>query len=144
MSLKMVQVPREDYDALASVLADNSMLPGDLAGDNRKFFAFVDDDGWRVAVGSLEIFGEAAILRSFLTTGCHHGQGLCGTMLEEVAACARREGIKMLYIFTDDESGIFSKLGFTPCEERTAPDTLRASAQFAALCKSGDFMMRPL
>lgn len=144
MSLKMVQIPREDYDALASVLADNSLLPGDLAGNDRRFFAFVDEDGWRVAVGSLEIYGEAAILRSFLTTSCHHGQGLCGTMLEEVAACARREGIKTLYIFTDDESGIFTEFGFTPCEETTAPDVLRASEQFAMLCKSGDFMMRQL
>lgn len=144
MSLKMVQIPREDYDALSSVLADNSLLLGDREGSDRKFFAFVDEDGWRVAVGSLEIYGDAAILRSFLTTGCHHGQGLCGTMLEEVAASARREGIKTLYIFTDDKSGIFSDLGFTPCEENTAPDGLRASEQFAALCKSGDFMMRQL
>lgn len=144
MSLKMVPIPREDYDALSSVLAHNTLLAGELAGDNRKFFAFVDEDGWKVAVGSLEIHGDAAILRSFLTTSCHHGQGLCGTMLEELAACARREGVKTLYLFTDDDEDIFSKFGFMPCEVRTAPDILRDSAQFTAMCKSGDFMMRPL
>lgn len=144
MSLKMVEISREDYDALSSVLADNSLLPGDPEGDNRKYFAFVDEDGWRVAVGSLEIYGDAAILRSFLTTSCHRGQGLCGTMLEEVAASARRKGIRTLYIFTSDDSGIFSELGFTPCEEETAPDALRALVPPATRCKSGDFMMRQL
>lgn len=144
MNLKMVPIPREDYDALSSVLADNSLLPRDLAGDDRKYFAFVDEDGWRVAVGSMEIYGDAAILRSFLTTSCHHGQGLCGNMLEEVAACARREGVKTLYLFSDDESDIFSQHGFMPCQEQTAPDVLRASEQFTTMCKSGDFMMRQL
>lgn len=144
MSLKMVPIPREDYDALSSVLADNSLLAGELAGDNKKFFAFVDEAGWRVAVGSMEIHGDAGILRSFLTTGCHNGRGLCGSMLEELAACARREGVKTLYIFTPDEGEVFSQFGFTPCEEDTAPEVLRASAQFTAMCKSGDFMMRQL
>jgi len=144
MSLKMVPIPREDYDALSSVLAHSTLLSGELAGDNRKFFAFVDEDGWRVAVGSMEIHGDVAILRSFLTTSCHHGQGLCGTMLEELAACARKEGVKTLYLVTNNESEIFTRYGFMPCQLQTAPDVLRASAQFNAMCKSGDFMMRQL
>ena len=144
MSLKMVPIPREDYDALSSVLAHSTLLAGELPDDNRKLFAFVDDDGWRVAIGSMEIHGDAAVLRSFLTTSCHHGRGLCGTMLEELATCARREGMKTLYLFTDDAENIFTQHGFMPCELTTAPDVLRHSAQFMALCKSGDFLMRPL
>lgn len=144
MGLKVVPIPREDYDALASVLAENNLLAGDLTGENKKFFAFVDEDGWRVGVGGLEIYGDVGVLRSFCTVGCHRGQGLGGSMVEELVACARRAGVKTLYLFTNDASGFFSKFGFTPCERQDAPDTLRNSAQFMTQCTAADFMMREL
>ncbi|MEX6725531.1 GNAT family N-acetyltransferase [Parapedomonas caeni] len=144
MGLKVIPVGQAEYDALAGVLADNDLLAGDLGGDNQRFFAFEDDSGWRVGVGGLELYGDAAILRSFLTMSCHRGQGLGGKMLEELVARAREAGVKTLYLFTEDAAGFFTKYGFMPAERDRAPAAVRQSAQFATHCASADFLMRHL
>ncbi len=144
MGLHIVPVAQADYAALAGVLAENNLLAGDLEGDNKRFYAFQDGNGWRVGVGGLELYGEAAILRSFFTMSHHRGQGLGGQMLEELLSTARQSGVRYVYLFTVEAEDFFAKHGFAPAERDTAPDAVKASRQFAEHCDNGRFMHRTL
>jgi N-acetylglutamate synthase-like GNAT family acetyltransferase len=110
--LKAKPIEPIDYTQLAGLLADNNLLDGDLEGDNKHFFAFVDQAGWRVGVGGLEVYGSDAILRSLLTINAHRGQGLGGLMVEELVDAAKKLGIKRLFLFTRDAESFFEKQGF--------------------------------
>jgi N-acetylglutamate synthase-like GNAT family acetyltransferase len=144
MALKLRTVEQSDYAALATVLAENNLLSGDLDGENKRFFAFEDDSGWRVGVGGLEIYGDVAILRSFLTMSCHRGEGLGAQMLEEVLAAAKASGVRDAYLFTENAQGFFEKQGFKLVRREEAPAAIKASAQFAEHCRTATFMHRQL
>jgi N-acetylglutamate synthase-like GNAT family acetyltransferase len=142
--LKAVPIAPVEYNQLAGLLADNNLLAGDLNGENKHFYAFVDGAGWRVGVGGLEVYGDSAILRSFLTVNAHRGQGLGGHMLEELVSAARSLGIKRLFLFTQDAAGFFEKQGFKVTERLAAPLPIKASRQFAEHCSNATFMSRSI
>jgi N-acetylglutamate synthase-like GNAT family acetyltransferase len=144
MALRVRAVEQPDYAALATVLAENNLLTGDMAGENKRFFAFEDDSGWRVGVGGLEMYGEAAILRSFLTMSCHRGEGLGAQMLEEVLVAARRSGVRDVFLFTHHAAGFFEKQGFDSASREAAPAAIKSSRQFAEHCRTATFMHRHL
>lgn len=144
MGLRIVPIEQADYAALAGVLAENNLLAGDLDGDNKRFYAFQDSNGWRIGVGGLELYGEAAILRSFFTMSHHRGQGLGGQMLEELLSTAKRSGVDHVYLFTTAAADFFAKHGFAPADRQTAPAAVKASRQFAEHCDNGAFMHRAL
>jgi N-acetylglutamate synthase-like GNAT family acetyltransferase len=144
MRLKIIPVEQPDYAALATVLAENNLLAGDLQGDHKRFFAFQDTSGWRVGVGGLELYGEAAILRSFITMAHHRGQGLGGQMLEELLGVARQVGVRDVYLFTMDAEEFFARHGFARAERSAAPDAIQGSRQFGEQCSKSTFMHRLL
>jgi amino-acid N-acetyltransferase len=144
MALKILTVAQPDYAALAAVLAENNLLAGDLQGDNKRFFAFQDDNGWRIGLGGLELYGDVAILRSFLTMAHHRGQGLGGQMLEELLSVARQLGVNDVFLFTLEAEDFFAQHGFVPADRATAPAAIQSSQQFTEHCTTASFMHREL
>jgi amino-acid N-acetyltransferase len=144
VGLRIIPIEQAEYAALATVLAENNLLAGDLQGDNKRFFAFQDETGWRVGVGGLELYDDVAILRSFLTMAHHRGQGLGGQMLEELLGVARRSGVRDVYLFTEDAEDFFARQGFVPANRETAPAPVQNSQQFAEHCTNATFMHRLL
>jgi amino-acid N-acetyltransferase len=144
MALRVQPIGEHEYDGLATLLAENNLLAGDLEGPNKRFYVFIDDSGWRVGVGGLEVYGSIGLLRSFLTTSSHRGQGLGGQMLEELMRRARDLGIETVYLFTQDAEGFFAKHGFGPADRETAPAVLKDSVQFVRHCEDAVFMVRHL
>jgi N-acetylglutamate synthase-like GNAT family acetyltransferase len=144
MSLHITAIDQADYASLAKVLAENNLLTGDLESAQNRFFAFEDNNNWRVGVGGLEIYGDAAILRSFLTVAAHRGTGLGGQMLEELLGVARRFGISDVYLFTVEAEEFFAKHQFERAMRENAPFAITASRQFIEHCNNATFMHRAL
>jgi N-acetylglutamate synthase-like GNAT family acetyltransferase len=144
LGLRIVPIEQADYAALAGVLAENNLLAGDLDGDNKHFFAFVDGSGWRVGVGGLELYGAAAILRSFFTIAHHRGQGLGGQMLEELLSTAKSLGVSDVFLFTVEAEAFFAKHGFAVVDRTVAPTGVRDSREFAEHCDNASFMHRKI
>lgn len=144
MSLRVEPIVEEQYASLAAMLADNGLLTDDLHGPHRHFYSFIDDNGWRVGAGGVEIYGEVAMLRSFMTTACHRGQGLGGQMLEELLARARRDGVREVYLFCEGADQFFAKHGFSAVSRDTAPAALKGVPEFAARSPKCKFMLRKI
>jgi N-acetylglutamate synthase-like GNAT family acetyltransferase len=144
MALKLIPIQPVEYDALAGLLEQNNLLASDLEGEGKRFFAFEDQQGWRIGVGGLELIDSYGLLRSFLTMNAHRGQGLGGAMLEELVSHARSIGLSDLFLFSEDATGFFSKHGFAEIERSAAPAQVQQTRQFLLHSKSATFMHRSL
>ena len=144
MALTAARIGEADYRCLADLLAENNLLAGGLDGANKQFYAFIDDSGWRVGVGGMELFGPVALLRSFLTVASHRGQGLGAQMLEELLTIAAQQGVRDVYLFTEQADAFFARAGFSVADRADAPDALRNTEQFNLHCTQGVFMHRAL
>lgn len=132
--LRMVTISPEDYGALESLLSENRLLAADLAGDNKCFYAFEDEDGWRIGVGGFEIYGDDALLRSLLVVEEHRDQGRGGEIVELLLDEIKALGVRRLYLFTEHAEGFFRKMGFAKTHRDDAPEPIRGSAQFTTHC----------
>lgn len=142
MGLKVERIAQKDYDCLANLLAENALMTDDLEGENKKFFAFCDDQGWRMGVGGLEIYGSVGLLRSFMTVSSHRGEGRGSSMLSLLLAQAKALGAHTLYLFTENAEGFFAKQGFEVVDREEAPDAIKASDQYRIHCGDEAVMMR--
>ena len=145
MGLRAQQIAQQDYDCLAKLLAENALMTDDLAGENKRFFAFCDDQGWRVGVGGMEIYGDHALLRSFMTVSAHRGEGKGAEMLNLLLAQAKDAGARTIYLFTEGAEGFFAKHGFEAMPREEAPATIKTSDQYRVHCSDDAiFMTRKL
>lgn len=133
-----------DYQALATVMAENNLLENGLGGDQRKYFAFQDETGWRVGVCGLELYGDVGVLNAFITMSCHRGGLVSGQMLEELTACAYALGVRTLCLFAREDDDFFADHAFRTAAAKAVPAAIRTSARYAERDGARRFMMRDL
>jgi N-acetylglutamate synthase-like GNAT family acetyltransferase len=134
-----------DGAALARLLASNDLPTEDLAAPGRRFFEFTDSEGDPVGVGGLELYGEAALLRSVVTLKVARGGGYGRAIVEWLAAHAAKAGARELYLLTFSAPGFFAACGFHECSRADVPAAIAATEEFANLCPaSAVCLMREL
>lgn len=144
MTVKARLIDAKDFEALATVLAENNILANGLGGLERKYFAFQDENGWRLGVGGLELYGEVGLLNAFITMSCHRNGRISGQMLEELIACAHSLGVRRLCLFSRDDDDFFIDHAFKSRPSAAAPESLRANALFKDISSNNQFMIRDL
>lgn len=99
---------------------DNHLLdPEQLKAPDIRFL-LARRDGRAVGCGALRIDadGYAEIKRMYVDP-VHRGRGIAGSLMAELEAVARSEGIGLLKLETGDLQreavGLYRRLGFTPC-----------------------------
>lgn len=126
--LRDANLPYEDLDQLEDAHFFGAMRAGELVG----------------SVG-VELYGSNALLRSLTVTEAARGQHLGQRLVDAVEDFARRQGIKKMCLLTTDASPYFARLHYAETARRDAPEAIRSTHQFAALCP-GDatFMVKHL
>ena len=121
---------------------DGAGLPsGDVVMTGRLFWRFRDSSGRTVAYGGLEPHGTDALLRSIMTLPEARGQGFGGQVATFLIGYARLRGMRRLWLLTTTASEFFRKLGFVETDRAKAPDVVRATTAFAALCPASAVCM---
>lgn len=82
----------------------------------------------------LERHGDCALLRSLTVDGQMRGQNLGTQLVETAEQFAHGRNINTLWLLTTTAAPFFTKLGYETVERSAAPDGIRGSAEFAALC----------
>src|SRR6266498_2663696 len=98
------------------------------AGDLPEVLALLERSGARV-VGSaaLELYGEAALLRSVAVEPALRGQGLGRRLALAALDLAREHGAAEVYLLTETAAEFFSRLGFRPiARAEVAPEVQRS------------------
>lgn len=144
-----VEISPSATEELGEVLAllKESGLPLDGLEDHREaLLLLVAREGGSVAgrvAGSaaLELYGEAALLRSVAVREGMRGRGLGERPFREALARARERGVERVYLLTETAEGFFPRFGFRPAARGEAPQVVRDSVEFASACPASARMM---
>lgn len=130
----------QDWDAISALLKRKG-LPLAGARDHLAHFVVAEDEASALAgVGGLEVYGEAALLRSLVVATSH--QGLGTTLVEALIERARALGVTELVLLTTTAAGFFPRFGFARIDRAEVPVAVLASREFQGACPSSAQAMR--
>jgi amino-acid N-acetyltransferase len=131
---------RQDYLPAADLLTA-SKLPLQGFADHFGNALVATSAGRVVGVVELEIYGEAALLRSLVVAPSERGAHLGERLTEEALRLARERSAADVYLLTETAERFFPRFGFA-VEERTAvPEALKQSEEFRTACPETAVMM---
>jgi len=136
---------RPPHVSVVALLEAEGLPASDLTDAHLEHFFFTGTDGAPSALVGLEIYGEAALLRSLVVSVAARTQGL-GTALvlhaEEYAAAHR---VRALYLLTTTAEAYFEHRGYRRIDRSEAPPSIRSTREFSSLCPSSSaFMVKRL
>lgn len=102
---------------------------------------WVLDNGGKVVGGAgLEVYGEAAVLRSVVVDPSLRGQGLGERLTEAALAEAGRQDVQRVYLFTMSAMPFFARFGFRPCTMDDFEPPVRESWQYRGLSERPEIL----
>jgi len=130
-----------DFDVIEALL-DREQLP--LAGlRDHPQHMFVARVGNRiVGCASLELYGDAALLRSVAVDAEFRGGGIGGDLTRAALCLAERRGVSTVYLLTTTAERFFPRFGFEIVDRADVSPAVRACAEFAHACPASAFVMR--
>ena len=93
-----------------------------------------DDGGAIVGSAAIEVYREAALLRSVAVADSHRGRGLGQELTRAALALARERGLGAVYLLTETAAAFFPKFGFTPVSRDAIPADVKTSVEFTTTC----------
>lgn len=132
----------KNYARAISLLTSYGLLTSDLARDSVKLWA-AEDNGNFVGVIGIEHAGDIGLLRSLAVSKSYQGLGIAKQLCDLAFDYAKTGEVTQIYLLTETAAGFFEQMGFREVARETVPDSLRATAQFSALCpESATVMVR--
>lgn len=130
----------KNYPRAISLLTSYGLLTSDLASDSVKLWA-AEDNGALVDVIGIEHAGDIGLLRSLAVSKSYQGSGIAKQLCDLVFDYAKTGGVTQIYLLTETAAGFFERMGFREVARGRVPDSLRATAQFSALCPESATVM---
>ncbi|HTV02165.1 MAG TPA: arsenic resistance N-acetyltransferase ArsN2 [Luteitalea sp.] len=129
-----------DWPSIATLL-ENAQLPLDGAEDHLETFVVaVNADDRVVGAGGLELYGDAALLRSLVVES--PGSGLGTAIVTRLLADAEARGVRDVVLLTTTAPGFFPRFGFEPITRDEVPSSVRSSVEFRGACPASAQAMR--
>ncbi|MCA9731499.1 GNAT family N-acetyltransferase [candidate division KSB1 bacterium] len=91
---------------------------------------------------ALEIYGNAALLRSLAVAKFWQGKAVSSQLYERIVNYARKQGVSTLYLMTETIPAYFEKLGYSVISRDEFPEQLMSSVQFTKVCPKSAIAMR--
>jgi len=105
------------------------------------FFVLADGEHV-VGCAGLEVYGEAALLRSVVVAPERRRRDEGRRLVEAALAEARRRGVARVYLFTMNAGAFFGRLGFRDVRPEDFEEAVRASRQYEAVSRLPDLRAR--
>ncbi len=100
-----------DVPAIEALLTAERLPPQGLLEHLGSFFV-LEEDGRVIGSAGVEVYGEAALLRSVVVAPELRGRGLGEQLTEAALAEAKKRGARRVYLFTFRAAGFFARYGF--------------------------------
>jgi amino-acid N-acetyltransferase len=122
-----------DLPAILALLARSGLPEAGLA--DHLATALVARAGGAIAgSAALEVYGEAALLRSVAVDAAWRGQGLGQALTRAALDLARRRGVVTVYLLTETAAGFFPRFGFRPVPRAAVAPAVQQSVEFTSAC----------
>lgn len=123
----------DDLPGIRRLLERNALPTADLALSRPAFVVARTGDAL-LAAGGLETFGTTGLLRSVVVDEARRGAGLGRALVEHIERAAADRGMTRLVLLTETAREFFLGLGYADFPRDAAPEAVRGSAEFRALC----------
>lgn len=131
---------RADLPAIFDLL-DRSKLPRAGLEDHVESTLVARAGKHILGTAALEVYGNAALLRSVAVADEFRGQGLGQVLTAAALDLARRRGVRMVYLLTETAADFFPKLGFRPIARSAVEQAVLASREFSGACPASAVVM---
>ena len=130
---------QSDFAPVRKLLSDASLPVDDFAPEHLALVACVDEQP--VAAIGYERLGDRWLLRSLVVNEEHRSRGLGARLVAALEDLAREHAVVEIWLLTMDADGFFESLGYRCRGRSEAPETIRGTAEFAALCPASAILM---
>jgi amino-acid N-acetyltransferase len=145
MQIDITPLRASDSEALKLLLRAADLPVTDLTPALLSNFLVAYSGTELTGAAGIECYGEVGLLRSVVVESTRRGTGLGKQLVAGMEAQAREQGVGRLYLLTTTAERFFAGLGYRALARETAPDVIRATAQFSELCPSSStFMLKEL
>ncbi len=131
-----------DWRAVQDLLLIADLPVGDLGPDKLSGFLIAEDDNVTVGLIGLEVLGTVGLLRSLVVERSARSTGLGGKLVGALESAAEAAGIAELWLLTIDAERFFQRHNFEIVDRTAAPDEIRRTDEFSALCPDTAYLMR--
>lgn len=131
-----------DWDAVQALLLAADLPIDDLGPERLGGFLIAQDEIATVGLIGLEILGTVGLLRSLVVARNARNTGLGGKLVGALEAAAVAAGIAELWLLTIDAERFFQRHEFEIIDRTAAPDEIRQTDEFSALCPDSAYLMR--
>jgi N-acetylglutamate synthase-like GNAT family acetyltransferase len=129
----------DQREEIAALLSANKLPVNDLTA-GAKLYALMHN-GSLVGSAGLEVYGNAALLRSVSVADSGKGRGWGKFISHEIEKLAQQQGINEFFLVTTTAEGFFQKLGYWKVERKEVPEALLVSGQFNGICPASATIM---
>ena len=129
-----------DYAPVCDLLR-SAKLPLDGLSTTLENFLVAEAGARVVGAAGLEVYDDAALLRSVVVAPSHRGAGMGGMLSEGALALAGDRGIRDVYLLTDTAEAFFRRRGFAVIARADVPRSVQASVEFTTACPESAIVM---
>jgi len=104
------------------------------------FYAYNGKEGITGVVG-LEIYDEAALLRSLAVESSERGRGFGKSLVKFAENSAKRKNVKSIYLLTTTTQKFFERNGYVCIDRKEAPEAIKKTKEFSEICPSSSVFM---
>lgn len=123
----------DDLSAILALLAAVHLPEAGIGSHVASTLVARNADGLAGCV-ALEIYGEAALLRSVAVAPSWQGRGLGKALTATALDFARQRGVRQVYLLTDTAAGYYPKFGFRPIPSAEIAPALQQSEELKGAC----------
>jgi amino-acid N-acetyltransferase len=127
--------------AARRLLAECGLPTADLEAPHFEHFFGCGNAQAPDGIVGVEPHGDAALLRSLAVAERSRERGCGRELVAEAERYAWSQGVEEIYLLTTTAERFFAALGYRRAERESAPEAIRATKEFAALCPSDSVLM---
>jgi amino-acid N-acetyltransferase len=127
------------------LLAESGLPTADITAQHLHHFFGCGSTSTLEGVVGLELYCDAALLRSLAVRAAQRGSGLGSELVEHAEGYARGKGVKSLYLLTTTAEAFFRRRGYVRIPREQAPAAIAGTREFSGICPaSSTFMVKHL
>lgn len=127
---------------LVEALLQREHLPVLGLRDQQQHMFVARTDNRIVGCASVELYGDAALLRSVAVAAECRGSGVGITLVNAALDLARQRNVSAVYLLTETAERFFPRFGFEMIDRADVPPGVQQSPEFARGCCSSAYVMR--
>lgn len=139
MTLAIRPASATDLATTIKFLEKSGLPVADLRAETLAFVA-EKDDLFQGVIGQ-ESFGSVALLRSLVVSADARGAGIGPALVSALEFASLADGVRELWLLTTDADRFFRRLGYVIRDRADAPEIIRNTEEFSALCPGDAVLM---